>query len=109
VLTFRPLFFIYQNKTNFIMISELKAFLLRGDVLGLAIAVMIAGGFQKIIDSLVADVITPIIGMVGGQPDFSSIMLGPIKIGNFINAVIGFIILGLILFSLVKAAGKKAE
>ncbi|MEY3243010.1 MAG: large conductance mechanosensitive channel protein MscL [Bacteroidota bacterium] len=91
------------------MISELKAFLLRGEVLGLAVGVMIAGGFQKIVDSLVADVITPIIGMVGGQPDFSAIMLGPVKIGNFINAVIGFIILGLILFALVKAAGKKAE
>ena len=108
-LPFAHYFFTSKQNEFFIMISELKAFLLRGDVLGLAIAVMIAGGFQKIVDSLVADVITPIIGMAGGQPDFSAIMIGPVKIGSFINAVIGFIILGIILFSLVKAAGKKAE
>ena len=91
------------------MISELKAFLLRGDVLGLAVAVMIAGAFQKIIDSLVTDVVTPIIGMLGGQPDFSAYKLGPIGIGNFINAVIGFIIVGVVLFALIKAAGKSGE
>ena len=91
------------------MISELKAFLLRGDVLGLAVAVMIAGAFQKIIDSLVTDVVTPIIGMLGGQPDFSAYKLGPIGIGNFINAVVGFIIVGVVLFMLIKAAGKSGE
>lgn len=91
------------------MISELKAFLFRGDVLGLAVAVIIAGAFQKIIDSLVTDVITPIIGMVIGQPDFSGIALGSIAIGKFINAVVGFLIVGIVLFMLIKAAGKKAE
>lgn len=91
------------------MISELKAFLLRGDVLALAIAVIIAGAFQKIIDSLVADVIMPIIGMIAGTPDFSTIMIGSIKVGNFLNAIINFLIIGTSLFLLVKAAGKKVE
>ena len=91
------------------MIQELKAFLLRGDVLALAVAVIIAGAFGKIIDSLVNDIISPILGMIMGQPDFSNILIGSIKIGNFINAVVNFVIIGIVLFFLIKAAGKKAE
>lgn len=91
------------------MISELKAFLLRGEVLALAVAVIIGGAFQKIIDSLVNDLITPIIGMIIGNPDFSAIMIGSIKIGNFIAAIFNFIIVGIVLFFLVKAAGNKTE
>lgn len=91
------------------MISELKAFLFRGDVLALAVAVIIAGAFQKIIDSLVADVIMPIIGTIFGSPDFSSIKVGEILVGNFLNAIINFAIIGTVLFMLIKAAGKKAE
>ena len=91
------------------MIQELKAFLLRGDVLARAVAVIIAGAFGKIIDSLVNDIISPILGMIMGQPDFSNILIGSIKIGNFINAVVNFVIIGIVLFFLIKAAGKKAE
>lgn len=91
------------------MLAELKAFLLRGEVLSLAVAVIIGGAFQKIIDSMVADVIMPIVGMIAGQPDFSGIKVGPVLIGNFMNAVINFLIIGIVLFMLVKAAGKKAE
>ncbi len=92
------------------MWSELKAFLLRGDVITLAVAFIIGGAFNKIVDSLVADVITPIIGMVIGNPDFSSIKIGEsIMIGNFINAVLSFMIVGTVLFFLIKAAGKKVE
>jgi large conductance mechanosensitive channel len=92
-----------------IMLSELKAFLFRGDVLALAVAVIIAGAFQKIIDSLVADVIMPIIGLIAGTPDFSSIQAGGIMVGNFLNAIINFIIIGVVLFMLIRAAGKKVE
>lgn len=100
--------FITQNET--IMLSELKAFLLRGDVITLAVAFIIGSAFNKIVESLVADVITPILGMIGGNPDFSSIKIGEsIMIGNFINAVLSFIIVGIVLFFLIKAAGKKAE
>lgn len=91
------------------MIQELKAFLLRGDVLALAVAVIIAGAFGKIIDSLVNDIISPILGMITGNPDFSAIMIGSIKVGNFINAVVNFVIVGTVLFFLIKAAGKKGE
>ncbi|HMX39447.1 MAG TPA: large conductance mechanosensitive channel protein MscL [Saprospiraceae bacterium] len=104
------------------MISELKNFLLRGDVITLAVAVIIGGAFQKIVDSLVGDVITPILGMIFGSPDFSSIIIGgapsatdPTKIeggimvGKFINAVVSFIMVGISLFVLIKAAQRKAE
>jgi large conductance mechanosensitive channel len=91
------------------MISELKAFLFRADVLALAVAVIIAGAFQKIIDSLVNDVISPVIAMIAGEPDFSAVMIGNIKIGNLITAIVNFAIVGTVLFFLIQAAGKKAE
>lgn len=91
------------------MIQELKAFLLRGDVLALAVAVIIAGAFSKIIDSLVNDIVSPILGLITGNPDFSSVVIGNIKIGNFINAIVNFVMVGTVLFFLVRAAGKKTE
>jgi len=92
------------------MISELKAFLLRGDVLTLAVAFIIGGAFNKIVESLVGDIIMPIIGTLIGTPDFSSIKIGEsIMIGTFINAVVNFIIVGTVLFFLIRAAGKKGE
>lgn len=91
------------------MISELKAFLFRADVLALAVAFIIAGAFQKIIDSVVNDVISPIIAMIVGTPDFSSVMIGSIKIGNLITTIINFLIVGIVLFMIIKAADKKTE
>jgi large conductance mechanosensitive channel len=102
------------------MWSELKAFLLRGDVITLAVAFIIGGAFNQIVTSLVSDVVTPAIGMIGGNPDFSNIAIGAkmgpdgkpeggIMIGKFINAVVNFLIVGTVLFFLIKAAGKKAE
>jgi large conductance mechanosensitive channel len=92
------------------MITELKNFLLRGDVVTLAVAVIIGGAFQKIVDSLVGDIITPILGMITGNPDFSGIKIGEsIMLGKFINAVVSFIMVGTVLYFVVKAAGKKSE
>lgn len=88
------------------MIKELKEFLFKGNVLDLAVAVIIGAAFSAIITSLVADIITPIIGMVIGQPDFSGIMLGSIAVGKFINAVVNFLIVGTVMFFIVKAANK---
>lgn len=91
------------------MLRELKAFLLRGDVVALAVAVIIGGAFGKVISSLVDDIISPILGMITGNPDFSQVVIGNILIGNFINAVINFVLVGTALFFVVKAAGKKPE
>ncbi|TWS95472.1 MULTISPECIES: large conductance mechanosensitive channel protein MscL [unclassified Streptococcus] len=88
------------------MLKELKDFLFKGNIVDLAVAVIIGAAFSAIVTSLVADIITPIIGMIIGQPDFSGIMLGSIAIGKFINAVVNFLIVGTVMFFIVKAANK---
>jgi large conductance mechanosensitive channel len=86
------------------MLEGFKNFLMRGNVVDLAVGVIIGAAFGAVVDSIVKDVITPIIGMIGGQPDFSAICLGTVSvvkganvcagigIGNFINALISFVI-----------------
>ena len=85
-------------------VSEFKEFISKGNVLDLAVGVIIGGAFGKIVSSLTDDVIMPIVGLIGGKPDFSAIQLGPIKIGLFLNAVVGFFILAVIIFMIVKGA-----
>lgn len=88
------------------MLKELKAFLFRGNVLDLAVAVVMGAAFTTIVTSLVKDVISPIIGAIFGQPSFANITLGVIRIGSFFDAVINFAIIGTVLFFIVKAAEK---
>lgn len=83
-------------------IEEFKAFALKGSVLDLAIGIVIGAAFNKIVESLVADVIMPIIAMIFGAPDFGSIVLGQVKIGNFITAVVNFLIIALSVFVALK-------
>ena len=78
-----------------------RDFVLRGNVVDLAVGVIIGAAFGGIVDSVVKDVITPIIGAMGGQPDFSKVMLGPVGIGNFINAVIAFLIKALVVYFVI--------
>jgi len=80
------------------IVQEFKAFIAKGNVMELAVAVIIGGAFSKIVDSMVKDVITPVIGLIGGQPDFSSIKAGPVLIGNFINNIVSFLILAAVVF-----------
>lgn len=85
------------------MIQEFKEFALKGSVMDLAVGVIIGGAFGKIIDSLVKHLIMPIVGLVGGSPDFSKLAAGPVQYGSFITAVVDFIILALCIFLMVKA------
>ena len=78
------------------MIKGFRDFVARGNVVDLAVGVIIGAAFGAIVDSLVKDLITPAIALVVGQPDFSTWKAGPIAIGNFLNAVVAF---------LLKAAG----
>ncbi len=88
-------------------IEEFKAFAMRGNVLDMAVGVVIGAAFKAIVDSLVNDIISPLIGILFSA-DFSSVVLSingsPIAIGNFINAVINFVIVAFSLFVVVKAA-----
>ena len=78
------------------MLKGFRSFIARGNVVDLAVGVIIGAAFGAIVDSLVKDLIAPFIGLFFGQPDFSAVKLGPIAAGNFMNAVIAF---------LLKAAG----
>lgn len=99
------------------VVNEFKSFVLKGNVVDLAIGVVIGSAFGKVVDSVVKDLITPIIGMFGGQPDFSAVKLGPVGVGNFINVVLAFLILAAVVFFLIvkpmnalsAMARKKAE
>jgi large conductance mechanosensitive channel len=78
-----------------------KDFILRGNVVDLAVGVIIGVAFGVVVDSMTKDVITPIIGMAGGQPDFSAIKIGPVGIGNFVNAVISFVIKAAVVYFII--------
>ncbi len=73
------------------MLKGFKDFISRGNVIDLAVGVIMGGAFGAIVGSLVGDVITPLIGMVFGKPDFSSLSLGSVMVGKFLNAVIAFL------------------
>lgn len=81
--------------------SGFKAFLLRGNVVDLAVGVIIGAAFGGIVDSVTKDVITPVIGMIGGQPDFSAVKIGAIGIGSLINSVISFIIKAAVVYFVI--------
>ncbi len=87
------------------IVQEFKQFLLRGNVIDLAVAVVIGAAFSAFVNALVADIITPIIAAIGGQPDFSKISFTINKseflIGDFLNQVISFVIISAVIFFLV--------
>jgi large conductance mechanosensitive channel len=89
------------------MIKEFKEFIMKGNVMDLAVAVIIGGAFGKIISSLVSDILMPLIGLILGGIDFSglAISVGNAKVtyGNFLNALIDFLIIALVIFLMVKA------
>jgi large conductance mechanosensitive channel len=89
------------------MLKEFRDFVARGNVLDLAVAVILGVAFNAVIQSLVNDVLTPIIAAIGGEPNFGDLTLsvgdGRIKYGLFLNAVFSFLIMGFTLFMIVKA------
>lgn len=93
------------------IVSEFKEFIMRGNVLDLAVGVIIGGAFQAIVSSLVDDVIMPVISLATGGKDFSEwkVMLGEsasLNYGNFISAIINFIIMAIVIFLIVKSINK---
>ncbi|MGZ4594854.1 MAG: large conductance mechanosensitive channel protein MscL [Actinomycetes bacterium] len=87
------------------MIKGFKDFLLRGNVVDLAVAVVIGTAFGLVIAALVADLITPIIAAIGGQPDFAKLTFtingSKFTYGHFLNAVISFVIVAAAVYFLV--------
>lgn len=92
-------------------IKEFKEFAMRGNVIDLAVGVVIGGAFQKIVDSVVKDVLMPPIGVLIGGVDFSDIKIplgdsASINIGLFINAMIQFVIVAFAVFMLIKGINR---
>jgi large conductance mechanosensitive channel len=87
------------------MLKGFRDFVLRGNIIDLAVAVVIGGAFGKIVTALVKDIITPLIGAIGGQPDFSgftfTINNSKFMIGDFFNELISFLIIAAVIYFLV--------
>jgi len=92
------------------VIKEFRDFLMKGNLLEIAVGLILALAFKTVVDSLVADILTPIIAAIFGQPNFDSLVLdigeGQIRYGAFLNAIISFVIVGFVLFIIVKAYNK---
>lgn len=99
---------IKKNSISFI--NEFSSFIKRGNVIDLAVGVIIGAAFGKIVTSLVDDILMPIIGIIIGGIDFSNLTISigeaTIKYGVFINNIINFLIVALCIFILVKFINK---
>jgi large conductance mechanosensitive channel len=88
------------------MIKEFRDFIAKGNVLDLAVAVVIGAAFGKIVDSLVKDILTPALNPLTKGVDFADFKPMGFGVGNFINNVIQFLIVAFALFLIVKASNR---
>ncbi len=83
-------------------ISEFKEFIMRGNVLDMAVGVVIGAAFTAIVNAIVTSIINPIILLISGKTDFSKVSVGIFPIGELISAVINFLIIAFVVFWMVK-------
>jgi large conductance mechanosensitive channel len=87
------------------MLKQFRDFLLRGNVVDLAVAVVVGAAFGAVVTSLVADLITPLIAAIGGKPDFGELSFtingSRFRYGNFLNTIISFVLISAAIFFLV--------
>jgi large conductance mechanosensitive channel len=87
--------------------SDFKKFLMQGDLVSVAVAFIIGLAFKTLVDSLVNDIVMPVIGAIFGKPSFDDLTFkigdGVVRYGLFINAVINFLIIAATLFVIVRA------
>jgi len=92
------------------MLREFRQFLLRGNVVDLAVAVVIGVAFIAIVNSLINDIIMPIIGLLIGGIDFAGLSVtagsAVIAYGNFVQAIVNFVVIGAVLFLVVRAVNR---
>ncbi len=95
------------------MLQEFKDFIAKGNVMDMAVGIIIGGAFTAIVGSLVADIINPLIGMFLGGIDFSALSASVgdavFTYGNFIMAIINFLIIAFVVFMLVRQVNKIKE
>jgi large conductance mechanosensitive channel len=87
------------------MLKEFREFILRGNVVDLAIAVVIGAAFGAVVAAFVADLVTPLIAAIGGKPDFANLSFtlngSQFKYGHLLNAIISFLIIAAVIFFFV--------
>ena len=87
------------------MLKDFRQFILRGNLVDLAVAVVIGAAFGALVTAMVSDLITPLIAAIGGNPDFSALEFtingSTFRYGHFLNAVISFLIIAAVVFFLV--------
>ena len=92
------------------MLKEFQSFIKKGNVLDLAVAVIIGGAFGAIVSSLVADIIMPLIGIALGGIDFTSLSLtvgdAELTYGNFIQTIINFVVIAFVIFIMIRQVKK---
>lgn len=106
------------------MLDDFKKFVMRGNVMDLAVGVIIGAAFGKIVDSLVGDIIMPVVGLVLGKVDFTNLFISlngttyatladakkaaapVLAYGNFINVIVNFLILAFVIFIIVQQVNK---
>lgn len=87
-------------------IREFKEFALTGSVFDMAVGIILGAATSGLVTSLVDNIISPIIGMLFGEPDFSAITLGPILIGSFLNSVLSFLIIAFVVFLMIRSINR---
>ncbi len=92
------------------MLKEFKEFALKGNVMDLAVGVIIGGAFSAIVTSLVDDIIMPLVTVLTGKTDFSDLVVtignSDIKYGSFITAIVNFVIIAFVIFLMVRTINK---
>ena len=92
------------------MLKEFKEFIAKGNVMDMAVGLVMGSAFTAIVNSLVADIITPLIGILLGGIDFSGWIVtvgsAELLVGNFINTIISFLLIALVLFFIIKFLNK---
>jgi large conductance mechanosensitive channel len=92
------------------MLEDFKKFIMKGDLVTIAVAFILAGAFKTVVDGFVNFIVTPIIAAIVSKPSFSDVNIkingATIGIGDFINTVVSFLIIGAVLFLVVKAYEK---
>lgn len=95
------------------MLKEFREFIAKGNVLDLAVAVIIGGAFGAIVTSFVNDIIMPLIGVILGGVDFTTLAItvgdAAVTYGNFIQAIVNFLIIAFVIFMVVRTANSMKE
>ncbi len=83
------------------ILDEFQAFIMKGNVVQLAVAVVMGAAFGDVVKSVQDNIISPLLGAIGGKPDFGYIVLGPVRVGKFADSLLSFLITAAAVFFII--------